>query len=245
MVANHGGSPSGRLIGCGGRGSPDRVVGRWELVETVRFRDVFRVLLGGAEGFRVAEPLLAGPLLAEELWLGWMPRLFGRLPADGVAEESDPSTAIGSLALRGFPNNKISSSPFVSVRARCMGNSRPRCSGEIGAGLAVDMGIRDELFRSPGLRYILDVLSVTSSAAISSGLRRSQPRRSSSVTSPVSSPSKGIGELACLCCSSRRLGHGSIDSDAVGAPTNPLNPLLSKSWFLARLALPFSRPARR
>jgi hypothetical protein len=70
MVANHGGSPSGRLIVWGGRGSPDLVVGRWELVETVRVLDDFRVLLGGAEVFRVAEPLVGGPLLAGELWLG-------------------------------------------------------------------------------------------------------------------------------------------------------------------------------
>lgn len=144
IVASHGGSPSGRLAAVVGRLSPERVVGRCKaLPETARDLavDVF-LFAGGADVFRVADPVFAGVFLAGVFGVVLKPRLPGRLPGEGVEGFTSP---IGSLALR----PRLSSSSYSSVAARLRGprESRP---GMIGTGLAVEMGILEELFRRPG-----------------------------------------------------------------------------------------------
>lgn len=152
MVANHGGSPSGRLIVLGGRASPPRVTGRWEVLpETVRDLALDGFLLpAGAEVLRLFDLVVlvpfAGVFLAGVFWVVLKPRLTGRLPGDGV--DVSGSTIMGSLARRPRPHSSSSSSPVVA-----------RLRRPIGTGLAVEMGILDELFRRPGLLYRLGVVS--------------------------------------------------------------------------------------
>lgn len=225
IVANHGGSPSGRLIAVGGRASPPRVTGRCKaLPETARDLavEVF-LFVGGAEVFRVVEPAepaaLAGVFLAGVFWVVLNPRVPGRLSGEGV--ETSGSVVVGSLALRPRP---YSSSSRSSVAARLLGprESRPV---RIGTGLAVEMGIREELFRRPGLLYKLDAAS---SAAISSGRRRSQCLLSSSTWSAPQS----------FFVSSRSSGQGS-ECSTVGevAVTEPLAAPGWESWLRPRPAL--------
>lgn len=142
MVANHGGSPSGRLAAVGGRLSPDRVVGRCVLLpETARDRGALAFLfVGGAEVFRLVEPVLLTVFLPEVFCELLNPRLSGRLSGEGV--EPSWSTLIGSLALR--PREDRSSSS-VAARLRELRESRP-IAPEMGTGLIVETGIREALF---------------------------------------------------------------------------------------------------
>ena len=143
MVANHGGSPSGRLVAVGGRFSPDRVVGRCMLLlETARDRGAlaFR-FVGGAEVFRLVEPVLLTVFLPEVFCCILLnPRLPGRLSGEGV--EPSCSTLIGSLALR-LREDRSSSS--VAARLRELRESRPMAP-DMGTGLIVETGIREALF---------------------------------------------------------------------------------------------------
>lgn len=141
MVANHGGSPSGRLAAVGGRFSPDRVVGRCVLLpETARDLGALAFLfVGGAEVFRLVEPVLLTVFLPGVFCVLLNPRLPGRLSGEGV--EPSCSTLIGSLALR--PREDRSSSS-VAARLRELRESRPM--PEMGTGLIVETGIREALF---------------------------------------------------------------------------------------------------
>lgn len=147
IVASHGGSPSGRLAAVVGRLSPDRVVGLCKaLPETARDLavEVF-LFVGGADVFRVADPAFAGVFLAGVFGVVLKPRLPGRLPGEGVEWFTSPK---GSLALR--PRLSSSSYSSVAARLRAPRESRESRPGMIGTGLAVEIGIREELFRRPG-----------------------------------------------------------------------------------------------
>lgn len=105
--------------------------------------DVLR-LLGGAEVFLLVEPVaLACVFLAGVFCVVLKPRLPGRLPGEGVEGSGSPSPLVGSLALR--PRKASLSSYSSDAGPR---ESRP---GRMGAGLAVEIGIREELFRRAGL----------------------------------------------------------------------------------------------
>jgi hypothetical protein len=181
----------------GGRGSPDLVVGRWlALLDVARLRgDGFFGF--GADVFLFVAAGFTAVFLVVAFWDAGQPRLPGRLSLAGSEFEAE-STVNGSLALRGLAFDETSSFSLVGARERDVKYSRSIVGGDRGTGLEVGIGIREELFRSPGLRYILDVLD-SLSAAISSGRRRSQYWRSSSV---ISSPPARAEEAVLFCWSS-------------------------------------------
>lgn len=114
MVANHGGSPSGRLTAVGGLVSPDLVVGR--ALDAALLRGV--VFFGsGADAFLFVGPAFAGVFLAVAVWDVGIPRLPGRLLLLGSVGGLG-SAVIGSLALRGISMAGGSSSSSDAARER-------------------------------------------------------------------------------------------------------------------------------
>ena len=100
---------------------------------------VFLRFVGGADVLRLADPVVTFPgvFFAGVVGVAVAPRLPGRLTGEGVVVSG--SMAMGSLARR---PREASSSSSVAARLR---------DGTGGVGLAVEIGIRDELLRKAGL----------------------------------------------------------------------------------------------
>ena len=161
-MASHGGSPSGRFIAVGGRGSrPERDFGRGRVVVRGEFAEVERGFCWVSGVLGVDDFLRAvGLLLLAVRVLAGDPSDPGREAGVGVLYDASASSRriwLPTLLprLRALLYAMPTSSPVQLPLAplfRGSGVPRSMCSCGIGIGLDLGSGIREELFRRSGCR---------------------------------------------------------------------------------------------